>query len=191
MNMFNTYTAFMGTDFFGQGSLSEIILKIKKYIGTAENTNILIFSDLTGKAIDFNFQGSLLDVQKRLDVFVSENSTQQITGPGRPKLGVISREISLLPAHWEWLATQPGGSSAVIRKLIDEARKKSEGSLSIKQIQERVHRFTTAMAGDLQGYEEALRALYRKDEDQFLIQMGSWPSDIRDHVINLSKPIFK
>lgn len=191
MELLNTYTAFMGTNFFGQGLLSEIILKIKKHIGSSDNTNILIFSDLTGKAIDFNFQGTTSDVQKRLDIFVSEGTTQLSTGPGRPKLGVISREISLLPQHWEWLATQPGGSSAVIRKLIDEARKKSEGSLSIKQIQERVHRFTTAMAGDLQGYEEALRALYRKDEDQFLIHMGSWPQDIRDHVINLSKPIFK
>lgn len=188
----NTYTAFDGAQLFGHGLLSEIVLKIKKQLGKSENSSILIFSDTTGKIIDFNFQGTQADVLKRLDVFVSDKtSLDNISGPGRPKLGVISREISLLPAHWEWLATQPGGSSAVLRKLVDEAKKKSSGTISIKQVQERVYRFATAMAGDFPGFEEVQRSLYRKDEEQFLKHMENWPIDIRNYIKDLAKPIFE
>jgi hypothetical protein len=191
MNTSNTYTAFNNTDLFHQGDLSEVVLKIKDHIGKAENTTITVFSDATGKTIDFNFQGTKKDVQKRLDVFVSESSlTNTITGPGRPKLGVISREISLLPTHWEWLSTQPGGASAILRRLVDEARKKSLNTPSIKSIQEKTHRFISAIAGDLEGYEEVLRAMYRKDEDQFLIHMSSWPNDLKTHALFLSKGMF-
>ncbi|MFY0534142.1 DUF2239 family protein [Nannocystis pusilla] len=44
------------------------------------------------------------------------------TGPGRPKLGVVSREVSLLPRHWEWLERQPSGSR---RRCADSSRRRS------------------------------------------------------------------
>src|ERR1700679_2948656 len=87
---------------------------------------------------------------------------------GRPKLGVISRELSLLPRHWEWLANQSGGASATIRKLIEDAKKKSSAHTSVKQVQERVYRFMSVIGGDMKGYEEALRALYKADRKKFL-----------------------
>ena len=189
MNNPNSYTAFENTELFHQGSLSEVVLKIKDQIGKADNSSIVIFSDSTGKTIDFNFQGSKKDVLKRLEIFTSEDSSIS-TGPGRPKIGVVSREISLLPQHWEWLATQPGGASAILRRLVDEAKKKSSGQASVKSIQEKVHRFLSAIAGDFEGFEEALRAFYRKDKEQFLSHMRSWPKDVREHAMDLSKPLF-
>ncbi|MBC7539648.1 MAG: DUF2239 family protein [Bacteriovorax sp.] len=190
METINTYTAFDGHKLFGQGDLSEIVIKIKKQLGKSDNASIIIFSDNTGKVFDFNFQGTLSDVKKRLDMYIQTEVPEVNAGAGRPKLGVISREISLLPQHWEWLATQPGGSSSTLRKLVDEAKKKTSGGPSIKQTQEIVHRFASAMAGDFEGFEEALRALYRKDKGLFHAQMKNWPEDIRDYIIELSKPVF-
>ncbi len=164
MDAINTYTAFDENKLIFQGSLSEVVLKIKKRLGRAENSSVLIFSDATGKAIDFNFQGSEKDILKRLEVFVSEEMPNSCAGPGRPKLGVMSREISLLPRHWEWLANQSGGASATLRHLVDEAKKKSVGGISVKQAQERTYKFMSVIAGDLSGFEEALRSLYKKEE---------------------------
>lgn len=190
MELPTTYTAFEGNKMIAQGPLSEVVLKIKKRLGKEENNSILIFSDSTGKTMDFNFQGSEKDIQKRLEVFVSEDKAPEISGPGRPRLGVISREVSLLPRHWEWLASQSGGASATLRKLVDEAKKKSAEGHSFKQAQERTYKFMSVMAGDLQGYEEALRALYKKDQEKFLAQTEDWPHDVKAHLKMLTGPVF-
>lgn len=191
MNTQGIYTAFEGTHRLFQGTLDEVVLKIKKRLGKADNSSILIFSDTTGKTMDFNFHGSENDVQKRLEVYVSPESSKETSGPGRPKLGVISREVSLLPRHWEWLATQPGGASSTIRKLIEEAKKKSSTQITTKQVQERVYRFMSVIAGDLVGYEEALRALYKSDRKTFQLHVRDWPNDIKDHIFEMAAPIFE
>lgn len=190
MDAINTYTAFDENKLIFQGPLSEVVLKIKKRLGRAENSSILIFSGATGKTIDFNFQGSEKDILKRLEVFVSEEMPISYAGPGRPKLGVMSREISLLPRHWEWLANQSGGASATLRHLVDEAKKKSVGGISIKQAQERTYKFISVIAGDLSGYEEALRLLYKKEEKKFLAQIEHWPQDVKRHTAELAKFVF-
>ena len=141
--------------------------------------------------MDFNFQGSVKDVLKRLEIYVSKQEGGSASGPGRPKLGVISREVTLLPRHWEWLANQPGGASAMIRKLIEEAKRRSSTHVSVKQIQERVYRFMAVAAGDMRGYEEALRALYKADRKNFLLHIQDWPVDVRTHVVELAKPVFE
>ena len=188
-----TYTAFEGDTLLCKGDLTDVILKIKKRLGKADNSSALIFNDATGNTMDFNFQGSEKDVLRRLEVFVGEPdgkvdgkadgkaAAADGAGPGRPKLGVMSREVSLLPRHWEWLASQSGGASAVLRRLVDEARRKTGESLSVKQIQERTYKFLSVMAGNLQGYEEAIRALYRKDAKGFAAHTEGWPRDVKRH----------
>jgi uncharacterized protein len=189
MDFVNTYTAFDGQKQLCQGELSEVVLKIKKSIGKSENTSVLIFSDETGKTMDFNFQGSEKDVHKRLEMYVDEVK-KEVMGPGRPKLGVVSREVSLLPRHWEWLANQTGGASATLRKLVEEAKKKTSNSQELKQAQERTYKFISVMAGDLAGYEEALRALYKKDKKLFLTQIQLWPADIKNHAVAMAQAVF-
>lgn len=184
------YSVFEGTTRLFRGTFQEVVLKVKERLGRADHSSLLIFSDDTGKTMDFNFQGSVKDVLKRLEIYVSPQESAPPFGPGRPRLGVISREISLLPRHWEWLASQPGGASATLRKLIEEARKKSTAHVSVKQIQERAYRFMSVMAGNMKGYEEALRALYKADRRNFLLHMQEWPVDVRTHAIELSKPVF-
>ena len=191
MDAQGTYTAFEGTSRLFRGTLQEVVLTVKERLGRAENSSVLIFSDNTGKTMDFNFQGGVKDVLKRLEIYVSRQEGAPASGPGRPKLGVISREVSLLPRHWEWLASQPGGASAMIRKLVEEARKRSSVNISVKQVQERVYRFMSVIAGDMKGYEEALRALYQADRRKFLLHIQFWPADVRTHVIEMAKPVFE
>lgn len=191
MNALNSYTAFEENKLLFRGLLDEVVLKVKRKMGKNENTAILVFSDSTGKSMDFNFQGSEKDVLRRLEIFTSEEGPSEAIGPGRPKLGVVSREISLLPRHWEWLATQTGGASATLRKLVEEARKKEGSTLSVKQAQERTYKFMSIVAGDFKAYEEALRALYKKDEKKFLSQIEEWPRDVRSHTIELAKLVFE
>jgi hypothetical protein len=191
MNAAGTYTAFEGTTRLFRGPLQEVVLKVKERLGRAENSSVLIFSDSTGSTMDFNFQGGVKDVLKRLEIYVSRQEGEPTSGPGRPRLGVISREVSLLPRHWEWLASQPAGASATIRKLVEEATKRSSAHSSMKQVQERVYRFMSVIAGDMMGYEEALRALYKADRRSFRLHIQDWPIDVRTHVIEMAKPIFE
>jgi hypothetical protein len=189
--MIEHYSAFEGDRLLHQGPLEEVILKVKRRADKAHQASFLIFSDETGKTMDFNFRGSETEVLKRLEPFQS-SSEVSITnpGPGRPKLGVVSREVSLLPRHWEWLATQEGGASSTLRRLVEEAKKKSASGSEIKKAQERTYKFISVMAGDREGYEEALRALYRRDKKTFTALISDWPADIRKHAVSLSKPVF-
>ncbi len=192
----NRYTAFEEGSIVARGSLAEVVQEVKRRIGRADNSAILIFSDNTGNTMDFNFQGTGKDVLKRLEVFVGAagegpgKPDQESPGPGRPKLGVVSREVSLLPRQWEWLASQSGGASAVLRRLVDEARKKTSEGPSLKRIQERAYKFMSVMAGNLPGYEEAIRALYKKDRKAFATRIAEWPADIQGHARELAGPVF-
>jgi hypothetical protein len=103
----------------------------------------------------------------------------------------MSREVSLLPRHWEWLATQTGGASATLRNLVEEAKKKSANGNQIKQAQERTYKFMSVIAGDFEGYEEALRALYKRDKKTFLAQIHGWPDDVKNHAVEIATPAFE
>lgn len=193
METLNTYTAFEDHKILSQGSLEDVVLKVKKRLEKSPESQIVIYSDITGKSMDFNFQGSEKEVLKRLEVYTApetDNQASAPTGPGRPKLGVISREVSLLPKHWEWLATQSGGASNTLRKLVEESMKKTSGTLTVKTAQERTYKFMSVEAGDFANYEEALRALYRKDKERFTIEIKAWPRDVQKHIFELAKPVF-
>lgn len=190
----NTYTAFEGHSLLIKGPLNHVVARVKRRLDSSTSSTILIFSDATGKEMDFNFHGSEADVLRRIEIFVNTASSSGNTnslGPGRPRLGVVSREVSLLPRHWEWLANQPGGASAALRRLVEDAKKHllSEES-DVKGAQERAYRFMSVLAGNFEGYEEVLRALYRRDKKAFLQNSKSWPKDVREHAFKLGKTVF-
>jgi hypothetical protein len=184
-----SYTAFEGAKLLAQGPLDKVVLKVKKRLQSAGPAGVLVFADSTGKQMDFDLSGTDEQVLKRLEVYLDAEPVSN-SGPGRPKLGVVSREISLLPRHWEWLSTQSGGTSAALRRLIDEARKTTSARDEVKRYQERTYKFLTAIAGDLPNYEEALRALFSKDEKKFKKLLTDWPRDIKSHALKLAVPVF-
>lgn len=142
----------------------------------------LIFDDQTGQLIELDLRGSVEDVLARLPPVAERSKPAR----GRPKLGVVAREVTLLPRHWDWLATQPGGSSAALRRLVDQARRESGPSDAARQAQEVTYRVMTTLAGDLPGYEEATRALFADDRIGFNQLTADWPGDIGDYVRKLN-----
>lgn len=186
------YTAFEGNKILASGRLDEVALKVRRRVQSHPSASVLIFSDTTGKEMDLDLSGSEAEMMDRLKVFISsENFNPSVpVGPGRPKLGVVAREVSLLPRHWEWLATQSGGASAALRRLIEAARKNPSAKELSREAQERTHKFMTAIAGNFPNYEEALRALYAKDKKNFQNQIREWPEDVQAHSKKLATDIW-
>jgi hypothetical protein len=185
-----TYTAFDKFNQIAAGSLDEVALQIKHYNKTHSEAQVLLFSDLNGRQIDLDLSGSDRALLDRLRIYTSAPVPSQNT-VGRPRLGVVAREVSLLPAHWEWLMNQDGGASATIRRLIDEKIKSStRDNEKIKLAQEATYKFLSSLAGDLPLFEEATRYLYRKDKKNFENSMQGWPRDVVRHAQKLSQDVF-
>lgn len=188
-------TAFLGVGVVASGSLQHVVTTVKDALSDRDLTQLLIFDDSTGKPIDVDFRGKTDDVLKRLGEQFGDSSGTEVNHQttrrvGRPKLGVVSGEVTLLPRHWEWLKSQPGGASVTLRKLIDEARRAGEQQSTIRESQEATYNFMTAMAGNFHQYEEALRALYVGDLDRFNHFIDDWAPDIRNHVKRLAANAF-
>jgi uncharacterized protein len=174
-----TYTAFVGTNLLVSGTLDEVLPVLKSRFDDDAGTLFLTFEDQTGRQVDFDLRGTLADVRARY------RPAPARVGPGRPKLGVIAREVSLLPRHWEWLEQQPNGASGAIRRLVDDARKRNPDEQQARSAIAAADRFLSAMAGNLPGYEEASRALYARNKERFHELTLEWPGDIRLHAHEL------
>lgn len=179
----NEFTAFLGLRRLASGPLDQVALAAKKAVDRGTRQPVHIYNDNTGRAIDIDSGGSDGEVLARL---AQSPSPSLPRGRGRPKLGVIAREITLLPRHWQWLGSQPGGASVAIRKLVEAARRANQHVDQRRQRQEAAHHFMSAMAGNLANFEEASRALLAGDREQFGELVGGWPTDIRDHAVKLA-----
>ena len=183
-------TAFQGTTRIASGPLAEVAAKVKTAIDDSAPSTILIFDDVTSEPVEVDFRGSVEDVVKRLARRSLGTAPSQpdrpARGPGRPKLGVVAREVTLLPRHWEWLARQPGGASVALRKLVEEARRANGAKDRMREAQASAYRFMSALAGNEPGFEEAARALFAGDGARFSAATSAWPPDIRDHAMRLA-----
>jgi hypothetical protein len=153
---------------------------------------VLIFDDVTSELVELDFRGSLQAVLARLPapVVLVAAAEAAARAPGRPRLGVVPREVTLLPRHWDWLAEQPGGASVALRKLVEAASRANETRDRARRAQDAAYRFMAAMAGDQPGFEEAVRALFADMPEQFGAQTEAWPADVRDHARMLALRIF-
>jgi len=185
------YVAFEGEHRVGAGYLAEVARTAKQLLDQRKDAAILVFNGRTSALVDIDFRGSVDDVLARLPKPAPAPDEEPAAaaaprGPGRPKLGVVAREITLLPRHWDWLAQQKGGASVAIRKLVDEARRSSGDKDRTRAAQDAAYRFMTTMAGNRPNYEDAIRALFAHDRRRFATLIADWPADIRDHTIKLA-----
>jgi hypothetical protein len=199
------WIAFLGTRRIGVGTPADVARAAKAAVDSGEQTPVLVFND-EARVVDIDFRGTDADVLGRLglddgastgsngDAESSNASPYRETstprGRGRPRLGVVAREVTLLPRHWDWLATQPGGASAAVRRLVDAARQSSADKDRARQAKEIAYRFMSAMAGNEAGFEEATRALFAEDATRFTAMTERWPHDVREHARALATRAF-
>ncbi|HEX4177422.1 MAG TPA: DUF2239 family protein [Rhizomicrobium sp.] len=162
-----TYAAFSGFDRLASGSLGEV------YYACHHDPSALIFDQETGRVVD---------VDPRFP------PGEEVSKPGRPKLGVVPREVTLLPRHWDWLATQPGGASVALRKLVEEASRNPRAKQRARR--DAAYRFATALVGNAPGYEEAMRALYAGHGEDFAAHIEAWPKDVRQALEEMTAEAF-
>jgi uncharacterized protein len=194
-------TAFEGDRLLASGPLIEVALAVKNASDRGGPAPILVFDDTTGRVIDFDLRGTKADVVARLSKASAEGAEHakrtsastasdlpagESRGRGRPKLGVVGREVTLLPRQWEWLAAQPGGASVALRRLVDEAKRSAGTAPRMRASQEAAYHFMSAMAGNLPGFEEAARALFANDRRGFDQRVSNWPEDVRAHATRLA-----
>jgi hypothetical protein len=192
----HTCTAFRGTARIASGDLTWVALAVKEALEGDETAPVLIFDDRTSRLIEIDFRGSRDDVlrsvaSRDLAEEAASEPEAPVRRPGRPKLGVVSREVTLLPRHWDWLNSQPGGASVTLRRLVEEARRASDGKDRVRQAQDSAYRFMMVMAGDRPGFEEATRALFAGNLERFRQETAEWPTDIRDHAYGLASAVFE
>jgi hypothetical protein len=168
----------------------------KATLDRRQQASIVVLDGTTSSPIEIDFRGSIDDVLARLADMTGTPAVLDAAalpaprGPGRPKLGVVAREVTLLPRHWEWLAQQSGGASVALRKLVEEARRSGEGKNRIRQSQEAAYRFISVMAGNKPNYEDAIRALFAGDPVRFEELIAEWPADVRDHAARFAEGAF-
>jgi hypothetical protein len=181
-----TFSAFTGERLLASGPLEVMLRAAKEHFDRDPGASLLIFEDGTGRQVDFDLRGTPDEVLAR--ALAARSPEPARAGPGRPKLGVVSREVSMLPRHWEWLEQQPNGISAALRRLVEEAKKRDPEGERARLATEATSRFMTAMAGNLPDFEEASRALFAKDPARFDALIAAWPADIRAHLRRLVGP---
>ncbi len=189
--------AFNGPVCVASGPLAEVAVQVKRVLDADPETTILVFDAVTSEPVEVDLRGTSDDVLARLATAAADNvgsvgatgktdSAGAARSPGRPRLGVVAREVTLLPRHWEWLNEQPGGASVTLRKLVEEARRSTAGETNMRRARDACYRFMNTMAGNEPGFEEALRALYAGDADRFESLTEIWPADVRDHARRLA-----
>lgn len=192
--------AFEGSRCIASGQLKTVAVAVKKIVDQGGTEPVLVFDDETSAIVELDLRGTLADVAQRLEKKPHHDGGQNPPcgamaeghrGPGRPRLGVVAREVTLLPRHWDWLARQPGGASVALRKLVEEARRANAGKDRVRQAQEVAYRFMSAIAGHQNGFEEATRALFAGDAARFAEQVQGWPADVRQHATKLATAAFQ
>ncbi|MEO9078211.1 MAG: DUF2239 family protein [Rhodanobacter sp.] len=165
------------------GLLSEVVRAAKLALDAGAHEPLLIFDNASSRQIEIDFRGTLDAVLARLPPGQQPATVNR--GPGRPKLGVVAREVTLLPRHWDWLGQQPGGASAILRRLVEQAARSDAPKQHARLAMEAVDRFMQTMTGDFSGHEEASRAFYRGEQERFASLIATWPVDVRTHLSRL------
>ncbi|GGP25574.1 DUF2239 family protein [Silvimonas amylolytica] len=187
-------TAFVGHRRIASGLLRDVAIAIKESGAEAATEPLLVFDDITARPVELDLRGTAAEIAARIvEGTAMPESTEETDAPrgrGRPKLGVVAREVTLLPRHWEWLNSQPGGASVVLRKLVDAARHASAAPDRRRHAQEVCYRFISALAGNLAGFEEVSRALFAPDQARFETLIAAWPQDVREYATKLAEGVW-
>ena len=186
------WVAFGDKQLVASGPPGQVAEQLTAFAATHPGVWLQVFDDASSQPVDLDPRDPSSSVRRLPpgEVRVAGAAEDEpprgaARGPGRPKLGVVAREVTLLPRHWDWLTAQPGGASVALRKLVEQALRERRDSERARLATEAAYRFMHAMAGDEPGFEEASRALFANDPAGALAHMARWPRDVRAHAARL------
>ena len=194
MNQANlaNWIAFAQSECIASGTPQEVAAELKKFTDANPETAVSLFDANSSHPVEIDLRGDLPTIFARLPVMPASvtpsdiaQQTPSVRPPGRPRLGVTAREVTLLPRHWEWLGQQSGGASVALRKLVEQAIRTHHEAGRIRAMQESAYRFMMAVAGNESGYEEATRALFSGDVKRLAELVSDWPLDVQAHLFRL------
>lgn len=185
MTTYRQFVAFLGHRQLARGSAATVARAA--HAARPGETPLFVFDAATSAPIDLDLRGSADEAAARAEQALAPEPAR---GRGRPRLGVVAHEVTLLPRHWDWLRAQPGGASVALRKLVEAASRdpRQEAHTANRRAQEAAYKFMHAIGGDLPGFEEATRALFARNGDAFAAHIAGWPEDIRSHALALAQP---
>lgn len=181
------FTGFAGARRVASGGLVDVALELKALADAGASEPLTLIDDESGDAVHLSLHGTPEELRARLEAQFADAEEPTPRGRGRPRLGVVPREVTLLPKHWAWLSDQPGGASATLRKLVERAMRENAPRDRARRARDAAYRFMYVMAGDLPGFEEACRALFGSDYEKLEKEIRSWPPDIRAHARELAR----
>lgn len=192
--------AFLGERCIATGDAKTVLDAVLAEVPADELPQVLLFDCNDSRPLELDLrlspeaqlaQYSAVDTDTGVVADADADTTEaQPKKRGRPRLGVVSKEVTLLPRHWAWLAEQPGGASVALRRLVEDARKAGAEKGRVRRRQEACYRFMHAIAGNLPNFEEATRALYARESALFHAEIADWPRDIRAHAADLAAGAF-
>ena len=176
------------------GQPAAVITAVQQRLGMDPNAMPVVLDATTSERIELDWRAPLERLLTLLPTPASETADSEAAdeaprGPGRPKLGVTAREVTLLPRHWEWLARQPGGASVALRKLVQSAMREGSAADAKRRATDAAYRFMSIIGGDLPHYEEVSRALFAGELARLRALVGGWPADVSEHLLALTARI--
>jgi hypothetical protein len=180
----DTFVCFAGFRRIAEGSLIEVSKAARTWLHAYPTETTLTFDRHSGAVVDLNLSGSQADLAARYSKQIVVSAKR-----GRPKLGVVAREVTLLPRHWDWLGQQSGGASVTLRRLVDAARKERSGAEFEREAIAAAYKFMSAIGGDMPLFEDASRALFAKQFEKLDKCLTGWPTDIRNEVARWLEPL--
>ena len=194
-DLYTRLIAFSNNQCVAEGMPEQVVTDLKSLVNQQPESKLIILDAATSRTVEIDFRESpstILAKQFRPaeptpSVAADQSERETKRGRGRPKLGVVSKEVTLLPRHWDWLSKQPGGISVALRKLVEEARRGNAEEDQRRSAENSAYRFMTVLAGDAPGYEEAIRSLYAGDLPKLLEIIENWPSDVARHTESLAR----
>jgi uncharacterized protein len=194
-NLSPSWIAFEHHRQLARGGSADVLSAVQQRLATQPEALVLVLDAITSERVELDWRLPAAQLLSQLPATLAPDDpdgapgSEAPRGPGRPKLGVTAREVTLLPRHWDWLARQPGGASVALRKLVQSAMREGGPADAQRCATESAYRFMSIVGGDLPQYEEVSRALFAGDLARVNALAADWPADVAAHLRTLLAPI--
>jgi hypothetical protein len=165
------WIAFEHHHLLARGQPADVIAAVQRRLAAQPETLLLVLDATTSERIELDWRTPAAQLLAQLPATPAAHESDEAPGsdaprgPGRPKLGVTAREVTLL-----------------LRKLVLSAMREGSSADAQRRATEAAYRFMSIVCGDLPLYEEVSRALFAGDLARVDTLAADWPADVAAHL---------